>query len=162
MTFLFLKNLNLPQNTFLTGFSLILFQTSNHVMTLPKPLHWWFFSKHLHLEQKNIFCSLSQRLTVLIINIIFFKLKIYFVTTFCISSQKNISERLHEKCFFNTSKHAMTLLEPLNELSFSKKFQSSTITHFLKISSHFLKLLIMSEHFSSLQIDNFSLIVIYY
>ena len=80
----------------------------------------------------------------------FFKLKIYFVTTFCTSSQKNISERLHEKCFFNTSKHAMTLLEPLNELSFSKKFQSSTITHSLKISSHFLKLLIMSEHFSSL------------
>ena len=74
----------------------------------------------------------------------------YFVTTFFISSQKNISERLHEKCFFNTSKHAMTLLEPLNELSFSKKFQSSTITHFFKISSHFLKLLIMLEHFSSL------------
>ena len=70
-----------------------------------------------------------------------------FVTTFCISSQKNISKRLHKKCFFNTLKNAMTLLEPLNELSFSRKFKSSTITHF---DSFFLTLFQISNQFRSL------------
>ena len=52
-----------------------------------------------------------------------------FVTTFCISSQKNISKRLHKKCFFNTLKNAMTLLEPLNELSFLKKLNNLSQKH---------------------------------
>ena len=80
------------------------------------------------------------------------------MTTFCASSQKNISEILQKNCFFNTSKHSTTLLEPPNDFSFSKEFKSSTKTLFwLVFHLYFSRLLIMSLswHFPSQNIDDF-------
>ena len=54
-------------------------------------------------------CSPSQRLTILITY--FSKIKeIDFVTTFCVSCQKNISNILKKNVFCNTSMYTATLL----------------------------------------------------
>ena len=54
-------------------------------------------------------CFSSQRLTILITY--FSKIKeIHFVTTFCVSCQKNISNILKKNVFCNTSMYTATLL----------------------------------------------------